>query len=173
VCLITEHAHLKKKVAELETEIAELQETLGEYHEIIETGWDYPEVTLRLPKSRDIVPKADITYSNKELKVRNLPEVWIANVADTLSEDPFFGKGHNVILAKLPQAEEPYRYEDLAVGDMAIYQAEGKYIIHRIVDIKEDAQGRVYTFRGDNTSVHDPYLVRDEHIKYLMLGVIY
>lgn len=171
MCLITEHAKLKKKVKELE-------ETLAEYHEIIETGWDYPDVTLRLPKSRDIIPYGDIGKEPQDsgkyrLTVENLPDFWIANVADTLSEDPFYGQGHNIVLAKLPQSYAPYRYEDLAVGDSAVYQVGDRLISHQIIKVETDTLGRKYTFRGRNTATHDPYVVRNWHIKYLSVAVVF
>ena len=165
---------LKNKIVELEGSITELQETLEEYHIIIETGWDYPDVTIDLPSPRDIVPKSDIRFSNGILSVINLPpHIWIADVTDTNSEDPFFDINHSPLLAPLPQPPAPYRYEDLRMGDVCVYQMGSQYIIHRIVKIEQDNEGRKYVFRGDNTVIEDPYTIRDKDIKYLMVGVIY
>ena len=164
---------LENKITQLERHNIELEETLAEYHEIIEAGWDYPDVTWKLPKSRDIIPRADIKKQLSEqgkyrLVIENLPDFLIADVADTLSEDPFFGVGHNLILQKLPQPYAPYRYEDLTVGDTAVYQVGTRLISHQIVKIEQDDLGRKYTFRGRNTGANDPYIVRDANIKYLI-----
>lgn len=169
---------LKVALRQSQSKITELEQTLAEYHEIIETGWDYPDVTLRLPKSRDIIPKAAIKREAQgdgkyRLVISQLPDFWIADIADTLSEDPFFGYGHNLILANLPQPYAPYRYEDLAVGDSVVYEWGGKLISHQIVKIEIDEQGRKYTLRGRNTGIEDPYEIRDSMIKYLIVAVIF
>jgi len=99
--------------------------------------------------------------------------VFTSEIADTNSLDPLLDTGHTGILVKLPQTPAPYRYEDLKVGDLAVYQIATKLIIHRIIQTGTDADGRWYIFRGDNTAHQDPYVLRDKHIKYLVIGVIY
>ena len=183
MCFTMELVKARRRIKELEAEqvklkahIAELEEAVAEYHTIIETGWDYPSVTIRLPKSRDIISRADIKREAQgegryRLTISNLPDFWIADIADTLSEDPFFGAGHNLILVNLPQPYAPYRYQDLAVGDSAVYELDTRLISHQIVKIETDAKGRLYTFRGRNTAGADPYEIRDEMVKYLIVTV--
>ena len=181
MCLVTKYKHLIQKKEELEKQLkglevqnAQLDEAIKEYQEILETGWEYPDITIELPSPRDIVPKSDIRFSNGILSVINLPpHIWIADVTDTNSEDPFFDINHSPLLAPLPQPPAPYRYEDLRMGDVCVYQMGSQYIIHRIVKIEQDNEGRKYVFRGDNTVIEDPYTIRDKDIKYLMVGVIY
>ena len=88
---------------------------------------------------------------------------------DTNSMDPLFDALHTVIYT------EDFNKDELKVGDIISYRAgDGRYLVHRIQEITEDDQGRLYRLLGDNNAgVRDPYLVRNEHIKYLLVGIIY
>ena len=160
------------RIKVLEAKVVELEATLLEYHEIIETGWDYPLVTQELPSPRGLIPKATVKYSKSERKltIQNCPETILAVIADTNSMEPMIDDQHTPFLIPMPQPEAPFRYEDLRVGDIAIYQAGAKLIFHTIVKIITDFDGRLYTFRGNNTGREDPWLVRDNNIKYLYYG---
>ena len=46
------------------------------------------------------------------------------------------------------------------------------FAIHRIVKI-ETKDRRVFTLRGDNNPTNDPHPAYDEHIQWLMIGVIF
>jgi signal peptidase I len=81
--------------------------------------------------------------------------------------DPTVDAGHTCILTS------SYKPEELTVGDVVVYQAPDRQILHRIIKIEQDSQGRRYTFKGDNNYRKDPYTIRDEHIKWLLIGIIY
>lgn len=94
--------------------------------------------------------------------------VTLKNIADTNSMDPVFDMGHTVI------AKKEGFHDELKPGDIVVYHAgSSKYIVHRIIEITVDEQGRLYTLEGDNNNSPDPYRVRDMHIKYLVVGVAY
>lgn len=123
-----------------------------------------------LPSPRDIVPQEDISYdpSSKTITIRNInPEIWLTTVQDTNSMDPTVDAGHTCILTK------DFKPEDLQVGDIVVYWNGKQDILHRIHEITKDAKGRRFTLKGDNSPYVDPYLVRDEHIRWLLLGIIY
>lgn len=117
----------------------------------------------------DWVKRDQIEYLEESqlLTIKLPPHVRIFNIADTDSMDGLMDIGHNVI------ATDNFDKNKLAVGDMVVYQIYLTKIVHRIVEIREDSIGRVYRCRGDNNIDTDPYYLRDLHIKWLVLGVIY
>lgn len=118
----------------------------------------------------DWVKREQIHYDfgKQLLTINKLPPiVKIFSIADTNSMDGLLDIGHNVI------ATDEFDRNKLAIGDIVVYRVYTKLIVHRIVEIKEDKNGRIYRCRGDNNIVEDPYYLRDLNIKYLVLGVIY
>ena len=91
----------------------------------------------------------------------------IFDIADTNSMDGLMDIGHNAVTT------DEFDRAELDVGDLIVYQIYTTKIVHRIVEIKEDKNGRIYRCRGDNNIDTDPYYLRDLHIKYLVLMVIY
>lgn len=126
----------------------------------------YPDETLEIPSPRNVVMLGDISLNIQGADVQ------LAEVADTNSMDPLFDIGHNAILAPFTE-HFPYRKEDLSIGDIVVYQVGTRMIVHRITEITTDEYGRLYTIQGDNTAHRDPYLIRNQQLKYLMIGVIY
>lgn len=117
----------------------------------------------------DWVKRDQIAYDGEAelLTIKLKPNVKIFSIADTDSMDGLLDIGHNVI------ATDEFDRAKLAVGDIVIYQVYLTKIVHRIVEITEDQDVRRYRCRGDNNVNVDPYYLRDLHIKYLVLGVIY
>ncbi len=115
----------------------------------------------------DWIKREDIGYNGEFLTIRLKPNVKIFSIADTNSMDGLLDIGHNVL------ATDNFDRSKLAVGDIVIYQIYTTKIVHRIVEIREDKNGRIYRMRGDNNINIDPYYLRDLHIKWLVLGIIY
>ena len=125
------------------------------------------------PSPRGVIKRDQIYWNEDEGRitihsVRGY--VWITGVADTNSMDGLLDYGHTVLLIK------EFDKSQLTVGDIVVYKPTLKYsntIIHRIVEIGEDKGGRYYKTRGDNCAVKDPYKLRDNHIQFLCIGIIY
>jgi len=117
----------------------------------------------------DWVGRDQIAYDEKTeiLSIKLPPHVKIFSIADTDSMDGLMDIGHNVI------ATDHFDRAKLAIGDIVIYQVYFTKIVHRIVEIKEYQGIRTYRCRGDNNVNIDPYFLRDLHIIYLVLGIIY
>ena len=118
----------------------------------------------------DWIKRDQIHYDLKTqtLTVTDLPPiVKIFSVADTNSMDGLLDIGHSVI------ATDEFSCQQLAPGDIIIYQVYTTKVVHRIVEITEDNNGRIYRCRGDNCIDIDPYYLRDLNIKYLVIGIIY
>ena len=122
---------------------------------------------LERASPNDWVKRDQISYNGEFLAIKLSPNVKIFSIADTNSMDGLLDIGHNVI------ATDNFDKAKLSVGDIVIYQIYTTKIVHRIVEIKEDKNGRIYRCRGDNNIYIDPYYLRDLHIKYLVIGIIY
>ena len=114
----------------------------------------------------DWVSRDQIDYNEKLglLTIKLEPRVKIFSIADTNSMDGILDIGHNVI------GTDNFDKAKLAVGDIVVYQIYTTKIVHRIVEITEDKNGRIYRCRGDNNIEVDPYFLRDLNIKYLVIG---
>lgn len=128
--------------------------------------------TVDVPSPRDIIKRHQIYWNDNEgtITIHGIKGyVWITGVADTNSMDGLLDYGHTVLLIK------EFDKSQLAVGDIVVFQPleNAQQIIHRIVEIKEDAYGRWYRTKGDNCYARDPYILRDGHIKFLCIGIIY
>lgn len=118
----------------------------------------------------DWVKIAQIQYDAgaKTLSITGLePEVRVFGIADTGSMDGLMDYGHNVILTN------NFDKDKLAVGDIVAFQVWAKLVLHRIVEMGEDDQGKWYHTRGDNCVTNDPYRLRNKDIKWLCKGIIY
>lgn len=61
----------------------------------------------------------------------------------------------------------------IGVGDIVVYQVTN-LIMHRVFAIESDIEGRTFKFLGDNNrEILDTELVRDDHIKYVIVEIIY
>ena len=122
---------------------------------------------LERSSPNDWIKRDLIDYNGKLLTIKLEPNVKIFNIADTNSMDGLLDIGHNVI------ATDNFDKAKLAVGDIVIYQVYLTKIVHRIVEIKEDKNGRIYRCRGDNNVNTDKWYLRDLHIKWLVIGILY
>ena len=93
----------------------------------------------------------------------------LAKFIDTNSMDPIIDKNTNTIEII------PNNPEQLQTGDIISYKSSiyNIIVIHRIVDIKEDADGIYFITKGDNNPIADKEKVRFEQIKGVVVGVIY
>ena len=125
--------------------------------------------TLERPSHRDIVKYNQISWTANTLTIKDIPSITVANIADTNSMDGLFDIGHNALLISA------FDRGKLAVGDIIVYRPDDNVgqIIHRIIEIGEDDLGKFYRAKGDNNYNIDVYLIRNDHIRYLCVGIIY
>ena len=117
----------------------------------------------------DWIKREQINYDESAglLTIKIPGPVKIFGIADTNSMDGLMDIGHNVV------ATSKFNYEDLIAGDIIIFQVYTTLIVHRIVKITEDKNGRIYRTRGDNNIDDDPWYLRDMHLRYLVVIVGY
>ena len=121
--------------------------------------------------------KANIAVDLSKLKValRLPPNIIMSEVDDSNSMDPTIDKGGvQFYIAGVNTDDHRLLVNALTVGDIAVYErTNGEHIIHRIIAIRQDKEGKYYRFKGDNNSVADSDRVRVEHIKLVHIGSIY
>ena len=141
-------------------------------------------VTRDKPSPSDIVKPEAINYDDAtgiltidftktNIPFKKVPKLWIPSIPDTNSMDPVFDYGHSNLLLSGQDAEDHQRLVEFMArhpGNIAVYQPQN--IIHRVVEIGGDDQGRFFKFRGDNNFRDDPYKIRDANISHLYAGTI-
>lgn len=139
------------------------------------------------PSPADIVPRDNISLQEIDSSVvvsidltglhiglTQKPKVWIPSIPDTNSMDPNFDMGHNnILIAGADEEEQDILVNSLVVGDIAVYDVMGSLIIHRIVEIGHDNEGKRFRFKGDNNKDVDIFVVRTNQIKWVSIGTIY
>lgn len=92
-----------------------------------------------------------------------------ATFTNTNSMDPVIDSGAHAIeiVPKSP--------DDIHIGDIISYESEyvDGVIIHRVVDIGEDADGWYGRTKGDNNQLEDPGKIRFNQIKRILVAIIY
>ena len=68
---------------------------------------------------------------------------------------------------------EPRDEQDIYVGDIIAYEDDGALVVHRVVGIEEDEQGKKFYTKGDNNNQLDKGFRRFEDINYVYIGIIY
>lgn len=73
---------------------------------------------------------------------------------------PEIARGDIVVVKKLNNQEK----QDIKLGQVIVYQREGRVIVHRLVDVSKLNGKNVYTTKGDNNQTSDNYTFTDEDI---------
>lgn len=118
------------------------------------------------PKDR-IKDREILVYNS--MVVLNVSNVEWSKYANTNSMDPLLDETANGLEIK-PETEE-----DIEVGDVIVYEPswDSGLIVHRVISIEEDEQGRYYVVKGDNSEIVDPEKVRFSQIVGVLVGVLY
>lgn len=106
-------------------------------------------------------------YSNKVVIDVSNPQ-W-ATFTDTNSMDPVIDAGSHAIEV-VPKNES-----QLEIGDIISYKSDyvDGTVIHRIVDMGQDANGWYCKTKGDNNPFEDPGKIRFDQIKRVLIAIIY
>ena len=92
--------------------------------------------------------------------------IW-ASFTNTNSMDPFLDETANAIEICPKDANA------INVGDVISFQTSYGVVIHRVIDKGEDNKGIYYIVKGDNNTIRDPFKVRFEDVKGVVVAVIY
>lgn len=105
----------------------------------------------------------------KSLIIIHINNSELVSLENTNSMDPLIDETSNVIQVK------PKSAEDIHMGDIVSYKDSStkKIILHRVVAIGEDKEGKFFTLMGDNVNSVDQNKVRFEQITGVVVGIIY
>ncbi len=128
---------------------------------------EQPKEPKEIPSPSDWVKENEIHVLQDKVIIDIENPQW-AKFTDTNSMDPLFDSDSNAIEI-IPQSTK-----DLHTGDIASYDA-GKQgtIIHRIIETGQDDKGWYAIFKGDNNPNPDPFKVRWEQIRRLVIAIVY
>lgn len=177
--VLPEELDLRSELAGARGRIRELEEELAEANIALK---EIPHKRGDIPSPRDFIKQDKIDKAALMKAIGLDPrikseDVWLTTVADTHSMDALIDVDHTAMLIRLPQSFEPYRREDLVAGDIIVFEALGNTIMHRIFSIEEnnsdDGYGRKYRTKGDHNLRRDPWIIRDGHVKYVLVAILY
>lgn len=118
------------------------------------------------PSPSNTIDKSQILVYQNYTTINYSNLVWFT-VTPSKSMLPFIDTGNYVLGINTTNAT-------LNIGDVITYKNDkGDYIIHRIIDIKEDEDGIYYVLKGDNNVFTDPTHVRLNQTRYKIVGVVY
>lgn len=129
----------------------------------LENPFSSANTSIKAPS--DWIPEENI-HVYKDKIVIDIPESSMSRYADTGSMKPVFDKGANGIRI-VPSSEA-----QIHVGDIITFERDGIFIVHRVIEIGEDNEGKYFITRGDNNSENDGK-VRFTDVKYVTVAVVY
>ncbi len=130
---------------------------------------DAPE----LNSPSDWVKRSDLSVDEGkaviEFKKSEIKNPKIISFANTNSMDPVIDESSNAIVIM------PDSVDDIHIGDIISYKPNNLNLIlvHRVIGILEDEQGKYFILKGDNNPEADPGKVRFEQVRNVIVGVVY
>lgn len=85
---------------------------------------------------------------------------------NTNSMLPLLDAGTNVLY-------QDYNGEELRIGDIIFFETTQGNVTHRIIDGGADELGNYFITKGDHNKYSDPWTVRSEDIKKVLIATIY
>ena len=101
-------------------------------------------------------------YNLEDHVLEGCPKTTVQN---TNSMEPLLDVGHTVLL------REPDGYPK--VGDIIIWEIEGRTVIHSIIEVSVDAKDWYCKTQGLNVRQEDPEKIRFGDIKWIAVGVLW
>ena len=114
----------------------------------------------------DWVKEDQIKVFNDKVILNIEDAIW-ARFTNTNSMDPFIDETSNAIEIKPDNAEQ------INVGDVISYKTAYGTLIHRVIEKNQDEAGIYYLVKGDNNTLRDPFKVRFEDVKGVVVAVVY
>lgn len=113
----------------------------------------------------DRISQNDIEVYNDRIVIY-MKNASLSDYASTKSMIPVIDSGANGIRI-VPRNED-----DIQVGDIVTYESFNNLIVHRVVEIGNDSEGKYFIVKGDNNLISDGK-IRFSQIKYVTVAIIY
>ena len=122
---------------------------------------------IEKPSPKERINLSNIRVYNDKVVIYVDNPKW-AIFTDTNSMDPVIDKEAKAI-------EIEAKCDDISIGDIVSYESKkyGGVIIHRVVGIGYDEEGKYFIFKGDNNPVEDPERVRCNQLRRVVIGILY
>ena len=98
--------------------------------------------------------------------VINIDKASISRYAPTGSMLPVLDEGSNGIRI-VPKSEA-----EIHIGDIITFKQDNMLIVHRVIEIGSDNEGKYFITKGDNSPINDGK-IRFKDIEYITIGVIW
>ena len=140
------------------------KENFGKYFLINVIGQEPVE---RISPS-DIIKESQINLDENHVSIE-IKNAMLASFLNTNSMDPVLDETANAIEI-VPKTEN-----DIKIGDIVSYYSNKKkaVLVHRVIGISHDSEGKYFIFKGDNNTEADPEKVRFEQIQRKVAIIIY
>ena len=117
---------------------------------------------------KDRIKDSDINVRGSSVRI-DISNANYRTYIDSNSMDPLIDIGANTIEIKPKYASE------IKVGDIVAYDVKGYdyAFVHRVADIRNDAEGVYFVTKGDNYWQEDPDKVRFSDIEGIVVGILY
>jgi signal peptidase I len=125
----------------------------------------YTLSSSNLMSPSDTIKEHQIKVYNDKVVI-DIEAEW-AKIANTKSMDPILDEG-TYVLQIIPQNEN-----EINIGDIITYVLDDMRIIHRVIGINFDEEGKYFILKGDNNKEPDPVKVRFNMIDRKLVGILY
>jgi signal peptidase I len=125
----------------------------------------YTLSSSNLMSPSDTIKEHQIKVYNDKVVI-DIEAEW-AKIANTKSMDPILDQG-TFVLQIIPQNEN-----EINIGDIITYVLDDMRIIHRVIGINFDEEGKYFILKGDNNKEPDPVKVRFNMIDRKLVGILY
>tara|TARA_Y100000310_G_C20696885_1_gene826341 strand:- start:2689 stop:3363 length:675 start_codon:yes stop_codon:yes gene_type:complete len=120
------------------------------------------------PSPSDRISDSDLYISNNRVRIE-IEDVSWRNLIDSNSMDPLLDNGTTTIEIK------PKNSEKIQAGDIIAYNSDEYNItlVHRVVEVGNDAGGIYFITKGDNYNQNDKAKVRFSQVEGIVVGILY
>lgn len=122
--------------------------------------------TKELASPSDWIKEEQIKVYNNKVVIEIQNSTW-ASFTNTNSMDPFLDEDAHAIEIK------PQDPNEINKGDVISYKTSYGTVIHRIISKGIDEEGIYYLVKGDNNQIQDPFKVRYEDVKGVVVAIVY
>lgn len=144
---------------------------LGTYINTVESTIQAPSHWLTRPDGIDLILNQDsvtIGLDNLVVDLSEPPLKSIATYQDTGSMIPTFDDHVGIYISGANPSDQSLILNHITIGDIIVVDNGAGLLVHRVVKIGYDKEGRYWRTRGDSSPQTDPDIFRDADI----LGVL-
>jgi len=137
---------------------------IGSFNDDIRYPLSEDSISVNSPSDRILESDLHVFSDRVVIEKENL--IW-AKIKNTHSMEPVLNSD-SISLELAPNSPG-----EINIGDIISFEENSKVLIHRVVLIGVDELGWFAATKGDNNEAADPYKIRFDQIKGVLVGVLY